>query len=63
MLAFRYRSSNINCYNILTLTAKYQVKAGLEIRPFLQSGTAKICAGMVKLVISHSDELANLKPS
>ena len=34
---------------------------GLEIRPFLHSGTAKICAGMVRFVISHSDELANLR--
>ena len=36
---------------------------GLEIRPFLQSGSAKICAGMVRFVISHYEELANLRPS
>ena len=37
--------------------------AVLEIRPFLQSGTAKKCAGMATFVISHSDELANLRPT
>ena len=26
------------------------VSTGLEIRPFLQSGTAKICAGMVNVM-------------
>ena len=35
------------------------VNAGLEISPFLQSGTAKKCAGMATFVISLSDELAN----
>ena len=37
--------------------------AGLEIRPFLQSSTAKKCAGMSKKITSHSDELANFRPS
>ena len=39
------------------------IYSGLEIRPFLQSGIAKKCAGMAKFVISHFDELANLRPS
>ena len=29
--------------------------------PFLQSGTAKKCAGMATFAISHSDELTNLR--
>ena len=29
--------------------------------PFLQSGTAKICAGMATFAISHSDKLAKLR--
>ena len=31
--------------------------AGLEIIPFLQSGTAKNCLETAKLVVSHSDKL------
>ena len=42
------------------MNPRSQEKAGLEIVPFLQSGTAKKCAGMATFVISHSDELANL---
>ena len=56
-------------YVIFQSYSKYttcRIDAGLEIRLFLQSGTAKICAGMARFVISHSDEhdeLANLRPS
>ena len=43
------------------LKASETFQAGLEIVPFLQSGTDEKCAGMQTFVISRSDELANLR--
>ena len=53
----------VHCVQYCIWSLLIYIHAGLDIVPFLQSGTAKKCAGMARFVISHSDRRLGAKGS